>query len=206
MWELDHKEGWEPKNWYFQTEVLEKTLESPLDSREIKPVNPKGNQSWIFIGRTDVEAEAPMLWPPDAKKWLLRKDLKLGKIEGRRRRGWQSMRCLGGITDSMNMSLNKLQEMVMDSEVWRAVVHGVTKGRTRLSDFTSLTKWKVLPRWLSGKESLRQAGDVGLVPGSGKSPGEGNGNPLQYSCLGNPMDRGAWQTTVRGVTKSQSTA
>ena len=77
MWELDHKEGWAPKNWCFQTVVLEKTLESPLDSKKIKPVNPKGNQSWILIGRTD--AEAPLLWPPDAKKWLIGKDSDAGK-------------------------------------------------------------------------------------------------------------------------------
>ena len=79
IWELDHKEGWVPKNWCFQTEVLEKTLESPLDCMEIKPVNPKGNQSWIFIGRTDAEAEAPILWPPDAKSWLIGNDHKAGK-------------------------------------------------------------------------------------------------------------------------------
>ena len=79
MWELDHKEGWAPKNWCFQTSVLEKTLESPLDCKEIKPVNPKGNQPWIFTGRTDAEAEAPILWPPDAKSWLIGKDADAGK-------------------------------------------------------------------------------------------------------------------------------
>ena len=79
MWELDHKEGWAPKNWWFQTLVLEKTLKSPLDNKEIKPVNPKGNQSWIFIGRTDAEAEAPILWPPDVKSWLTGKDPDAGK-------------------------------------------------------------------------------------------------------------------------------
>ena len=79
MWERDHKEGWMLKNWCFWTLVLEKTLESPLDCKEIKPVNPKGNQSWIFIGRTDAEVEAPILWPPDAKKWLIRKDPDAGK-------------------------------------------------------------------------------------------------------------------------------
>ena len=79
MWELDHKEGWVPKNWCFWTVVLEKTLESPLDCKEIKPVNPKGNQPWVFIGRTDGEAEAPILWPPDAKNWLIWKDPDAGK-------------------------------------------------------------------------------------------------------------------------------
>ena len=105
MWELDCEEGWEPKNWCFWTVVLEKTLESPLDCKEIQPVNPKGDQSWIFIGRTDAEAETPVLWPPDAKNWLIRKDLMLGKIEGVRRRGQQRMRWLDGITDSRDMSL-----------------------------------------------------------------------------------------------------
>ena len=93
------KEGWAPKNWCFWTVMLEKTLESPLDCKEIKPVNPKGNQPWIFTGRTDAEAQAPVLWPPNAKSWLTGKDLMLGKIEGKRRRGQQRMRWLVGITD-----------------------------------------------------------------------------------------------------------
>ena len=87
MWELDHKESWTPKNWCFWTAVLEKTLESPLDCKEIKPVNPKGNQSWIFIERTDTEAKAPILWPPDAKKWLIGKDPDAGKDWGQEEKG-----------------------------------------------------------------------------------------------------------------------
>ena len=109
MWELNYKESWVLKNWCFWTVVLEKTLESPLDCKEIKPVNPKGNQSWIFIGRTDAEAETPILWPPDAKNWLLGKDLMLGKIKGRRWRGWRRMRWLDGITNSMGMTVRKFR-------------------------------------------------------------------------------------------------
>ena len=118
--------------------MLEKTLESPLDCKDIHPVHPKGDQSWMFIGKTDVEAETLILWPPDVKNWLIWKDPDAGKDWGQEEKGMTEDETVDGITDSMNMSLSKLQELVMDREAWRAVVSEVTKSQTWLSDWTEL--------------------------------------------------------------------
>ena len=139
MWELDHKEVWVLKNWCFRIMVLEKTLESPLHHKEIKRVNPKGNQPWIFTGRTDAEAEALIIWPPNVKSQLIRKDADAGKDWRQEEKGRQRVRYLDGITDSVNMSLSKLQETVKDREAWSAIVHEVPKSWTKLSDWTTDT-------------------------------------------------------------------
>ena len=155
MWELDCEEGWVPKNWCFWTVVLEKTLGSPLDCKEILPVHSKGDQSWVFFGRTHAKAETPVLWPPHAKSWLIGKDPDARKYWGRRRRGRQRKRWLVGITNSMDMGFGGLHELVMDREAWCAVVHGVPKNQSRLTswtDFLSVFQWR--PVVLSSHLSL----------------------------------------------------
>ena len=147
MWNLGHTEGWVPKNWCFWIVVLEKTLENPLDCKEINPINPKGNQSWIFIVRTDHEYSLEglmlklkfqffghLIWRANS----LEKTLMLGKIEGRRSRGWQRTRWLHDITDSIEMSLSKLQVMVKDREAWHAAVPGFAKSWTWVSNWTTI--------------------------------------------------------------------
>ena len=159
MWELDHKGRLSAKNWCFQIVVLEETLESPLDCKEIKADNPKGNQFWIFIERTHAEAEDKYFGHLMPGANSLEKTLILGKIEVWRRSGQQRMRWLDGIPHSMDMSLSKLREILKDREAWPAVVHRVTKGQTQLSD------WVTTTIYICTKSSLSIA--IGFILGEG---------------------------------------
>ena len=145
MWELDHKEGWAPKNWCFWTVGLEKTLESPWNSREIKPVNPKGNQPWIVIGTIDADAVAPIHWPPDVKSWLIWKDPDAGKDWRWEEKGMTEDKTVGWHHQLNGYEFEEAQALVMDREPWRATVHGVTKSQTQLSGWTwnewGITLW-----------------------------------------------------------------
>ena len=138
MWELDYKESWVLKNWCFWTVVLEKTLESPLDCKEIQPVHPKSSQSWVFIGRTDAEAETPILWPPDAERWLIWKDPDAGKDWGQEEKGTTEDEMVGWHHRLNGHEFGWFLGVGVGQEDWHAAVHGVAKSRTRLSDWTVL--------------------------------------------------------------------
>ena len=178
-----------------------------LGRKEIQPVHFKGDQSWVFFGRTDAKAETPVLWPPQAKSWLLEKTLMLGGIGGRRRRGRQRMRWLDAITNLIDMSLSELRG-VGDGQGGLACCDS---WGCKESDTTERLNWtelnwthlKGFPCSSVGKGSACSAGDPGSIPGLGRFPGEGNGNPLQYPCLENLRDRGAWWATAHRVAKSR---
>ena len=142
MWELDDKASWVPKNWCFWTMVLEKTLESPLGWKEIQPVNPKGNQSWIYIGRTDAEAETLKLWPPDVKNWLIQKDPDAGKYCGQEEKGTTEDEMVGWHHWLNGYEFEQALWVGDGQEAWHAAVHGVTKSWTQLSDWAKLN-WTV---------------------------------------------------------------
>ena len=138
MWDLDYKESWAQKNWCFSTVVLEKTLECPLDCKEIQPVHPKRNQSWIFIRRTDVEAETPILWLPDVDSWLIWKDPDAGKDWRPEEKGLTEDEMVGWHHGLNGHEFEQAPGVGMDREAWHAAVHGVAKSRTQLSDWTEL--------------------------------------------------------------------
>ena len=142
MWELDHKESWAPKNWCFQTSVLEKSLERLLDCKEIQPVNPKGNQPWLIIGRTDAEAEAPILCPLDGKSKLIGKDPDAGKNRRQEEKGMTGDEMVGWhhLHDGHEFEQTLARTEVKDKEAWYAAVHGVTKSQTQLSEWTTAVR------------------------------------------------------------------
>ena len=138
MLELDYKESWAPKNWYFWTVVLEKTIENPLDCKEIQPVHRIENQSWILIGRTDVEAESPILWPPDVKNWLIRKDTGAGQDWRQKEKRMTEDETVGWRHQLSGHEFEQAPGVGVDREAWCAAVHGIAKSWTRLSDWTEL--------------------------------------------------------------------
>ena len=201
--------------------MLEKTLESPLDCKEIQPVHSKGDQFWVFFGRNDAKDETPVLWPPHAKSWLIGKDSDARRDWGQEEKGTTEDEMAGWHPNSMDVNLGELRELVMDREAWHAAIHGVAKVRTQLSDWTEL-KWALLSEkamathssslawqipWTEEPGRLQSMGSIGVghdweTSLSLSCIGEGNGNLLQYSCLEDPRDRGTWWAAVYGVAQS----
>ena len=180
MWEPDHKEDWVPKNWCFWTVVLEKTLEHPSDIKDIKPVNPKGNQPWIFIGRTDAEAEAPKLWPPDTQSWLSRKDPNAEKDWRQEEKGTTEDDMAGWRHWLNEHEFEQTQETVKDREAWCAAVHGVTKRWAGLRDWrATASKWHTHQGHGSSEVNCKRS-KSGWWPNSWKSP------PLRQNNWNNP--------------------
>ena len=201
MWELDYEEGWAPKNWCFWTVVLEKSLEGPLDCKEIQPVHSEGDQPWDFFGRNDAKAEAPVLWSPHAKSWLIRKDFDAGRDWGQEKKGTTEDEMAGW---HHRLDGHESEWTPGDGE-WQGGLACCSPWDRKESDTTErLNNNKVV---LVAKNPPANAGnirDAGSIPGSGRPSGGGHGNPLQYSCLENPTDRKAWQATVHRVAKSQT--
>ena len=185
------KKAWAPKNWCFWSVVLEKTLESPLDCKEIQPAHSKGDQSWVFIGRTDAKAETPILWPPHGKSWLVGKDSDAGRDWGQEEKGTTEDDMAGwhhrlyGHEFGWTLGVGDGQGGLACCDSW------IAKSRTRLSDWTELKMYSlVFIEWgfldsSVGKESTCTAGDPGSISGLRRSPEKGKGYPLQYSGLEN---------------------
>ena len=218
MWELDYKESWVPKNWCFWTMMLEKTLESPLDCKEIQPIHPKADQSWVSIWRTDVEAETPILWPPDAKSWLIWEDPDAGTDWGEEKKGkqdkmvgchhwpsghgfgWTLGVCVGQGGLACCGLWGHKESDTTEWLNWTETIH-FSRWSSQPRDGTqvSLLSGRFFTNWAT-REVIKifpaSTGDLSSIPRLGRSPGEGNCNSLQYSYLGNPIDRRAWQATV----------
>ena len=171
MWQLDHKEGWPPRNWCFWTMVLEKTLESPLGSKEIQPVHPKGNQPWIFIGRTDAETEAPIIWLSDVKSWLIGKDPDAGKNWRQEEKRTTEDEMVGWHRQLDGHKFDQNLVVVIDREAWHAAVHGVTKlghNWTWTTIFFSTIFFNHCAAVMNLLANSGDATDVGSIPGSGR--------------------------------------